>query len=156
VTKVVVRATLTPGSSIVLLRTPSGAPLFELSYVRNTGAAFGMLPGLRWVFVAISVAVLAGVAWVWFRYKPTFWPVVVALGLVIGGDIGNLVERAAGGRVTDFLYVHYWPVFNLADSAIVVGEIILVAWLLFRHDEDDGDSGGDGDDAPGSPEEPGA
>jgi signal peptidase II len=139
-TKAAVRAYLSPARSIPLL-----PGIFELSYVRNTGAAFGVMQGQRVLFVITTLAVLGGIAFVWFYYRPRGPLVVAALGLVCGGALGNLTDRVTTGRVTDFLYVHFWPVFNLADSAVVVGVCILVVWLLFYHDEDgaDADAGSD-------------
>ena len=104
-----------------------------LTHVRNTGAAFGLFPGYRPFFIATSVAVLVFVAVYWHRTQPTQWPVVVALGLVCGGAAGNLVDRAVLGKVTDFFYLAVidFPVFNVADSALVIGVGILIAWLLF-------------------------
>ncbi len=111
--------------------------IFELNYVHNTGAAFGLLAGMRPLFVLTSLVVLAGLAFVWLRYHPDGRFIVIALGLVTGGTLGNLTDRVLAGRVTDFFYLHYWPVFNVADSAIVVGVAVLVVWLLFRPDEAD-------------------
>ncbi len=130
--KAAVRAYLPPSHSIPLV-----PGVLDLNYVRNSGAAFGLLEGQRLFFILTALAVLAGIAFVWFRYKPDAWYVVPALGLVVGGALGNLADRVLVGRVTDFLYLHFWPVFNLADSAIVVGVTVLVFWLLFRHDDED-------------------
>lgn len=126
------RTQLTPSRSIVLI-----PGVFEISRVHNTGAAFGLMAGQRLLFIAVTAVVLAGIAWVWMTYRPTGRLVVMALGLVTGGALGNLVDRVAVGRVTDFLNVHPWPVFNVADSAVVVGVTILVVWLLFRPDDED-------------------
>lgn len=131
-TKAAVRALLAPARSIAII-----PGVFELSYIHNTGAAFGLMAGGRPIFIATSLLVLAGIAYVWFRYRPRGSFVVLALGLVSGGALGNLIDRVVAGQVTDFLYLHYWPVFNVADSAIVVGVAILVLWLLFRPDEED-------------------
>jgi signal peptidase II len=130
-TKVWARALLAPARSIAII-----PGVFELSYIHNTGAAFGVLAGGRSIFIATSLVVLAGIAFVWFRYHPRGSFIVLALGLVSGGALGNLIDRVVAGQVTDFLYLHYWPVFNVADSAIVVGVAILVLWLLFRPDEE--------------------
>jgi signal peptidase II len=109
--------------------------VFELSYVHNRGAAFGLMAGMQPLFIVTSLLVLGGIAYVWFRYHPNGGFIVLALGLVCGGAVGNLVDRAVSGQVTDFFYLHFWPVFNIADSAIVVGVSILVIWLLFHADE---------------------
>jgi signal peptidase II len=104
-----------------------------LSHVRNTGAAFGLLPGYQPVFMLTSIVVLVVVAAYWRRARPSGWPVVIGLALVSAGAVGNLIDRAVLGRVTDFVDVAVidFPVFNVADSAILVGVTILVAWLLF-------------------------
>jgi signal peptidase II len=108
-----------------------------LTHVRNTGAAFGLLPGYQPFFIATSLAVLVFVAVYWRRTSPARWPVVVALGLVCGGAAGNLVDRAVLGKVTDYFYVALidFPVFNVADAALVIGVGILIAWLLFGPEE---------------------
>lgn len=131
-TKAAARAYLSPSRSIPIL-----PGVFELSHVRNTGGAFGLMSGQRWLFVTTTFLVLGGIAFVWHHYRPKAWYVVTALGLVVGGALGNLTDRVLFGRVTDFLYVHLWPVFNVADSAVVVGVCTLVVWLLFVRDEDD-------------------
>ncbi len=131
VTKAIVRSTMTISESI-----PLWEDVFHLTYVRNTGAAFGLMPGQRLLFVGTSMLVLAFVAAFWRRDKPAAWPVVVSIALVTGGAVGNLIDRALIGRVTDFFHFALidFPVFNIADSAIVVGVIMLMAWLLFGPD----------------------
>jgi signal peptidase II len=125
-TKALVRARMPLGSSIELM-----APLLKLTHVRNSGAAFGMMPGRPTLFIIVSLAVLAGVGLYWWRYRPTRLPVVIALSLVAGGALGNLIDRLTSGRVTDFIEVPYIPVFNVADPCILAGVSILVWWLLF-------------------------
>ncbi len=126
-TKALVRAYMHPAQSIRLI-----GDLVQLTYVRNTGAAFGLMPGHRATFVAVSLIVLAGVAVFWWRARPTEGFVVTGLALVVGGALGNLIDRLTDplGRVTDFLELPAWPVFNVADSAIVVGALMLIGWLL--------------------------
>lgn len=116
-----------PGESIPLLRD-----VFHLTYVRNEGAAFGLFPGRQSIFMITTAVVLIVIAAYWRRSRPTAWPIVVALGLIAGGSIGNLIDRATLGRVTDFFDFTLidFPVFNIADSSIVVGVGILIAWLL--------------------------
>lgn len=129
-TKSLVRATLAVGASVPFLDG-----FMSLTHVRNTGAAFGFFPGRMPVFIAISVLVLGGIAWVWWRLKPRSTWVVIALGLVAGGATGNLIDRIIAGRVTDFFDVGWWPVFNVADIALDVGVVALLVWLLFSREE---------------------
>ena len=124
--KALVRATLVPGVAIPLL-----GPLLQLRYVRNTGAAFGMLPGHSVMFMVVALCVVGTILVYAWRIRPTRPLVVIALGLVSGGAVGNLIDRAVAGRVTDFLEIPFIPVFNVADTGIVVGTALLVWWLLF-------------------------
>lgn len=123
-----VRSSMGPGSSVPLVKG-----FFELTYVRNVGAAFGLFPGRQPVFIAVSAFVLVGVAVYWRRARPSEWPVVISLALIFGGSLGNLIDRVGVGKVTDFFYFSFidFPVFNVADIAIVGGAGLLMAWLLF-------------------------
>lgn len=104
-------------------------PFFELSYIENTGAAFSLGHGANRLFVAVSVALIA-VLVRQLRRWPADDRFLQAGGLlVLAGALGNLVDRLLYGHVVDFLYLHYWPVFNVADSCITVGALLL-AWGL--------------------------
>jgi signal peptidase II len=147
--KVAARSGLTLQQSVPLV-----PGLLKLTYVHNTGAAFGLLPGKQPLFILTSLLVLFVVAVYWRRARPSAWPVVIALALVAGGAVGNLIDRAIVGQVTDFLEFAFvsFPVFNIADASIFVGVGILMAWLLFGPtDEPVGDSASpasEGDDRP--------
>jgi signal peptidase II len=106
--------------------------LLRLTFTRNEGAAFGMLPGNVVLFIPVHVIVLLVIAgYVWRRRPERPW-LIAALGLVAGGAIGNLIDRVVFGWVTDFIQIPFdFPVFNVADSAVVVGVCMLVWWLLF-------------------------
>lgn len=104
----------------------------RLHLVHNTGAAFGLGQDLDTVIAVVALVFVAGVAWAsWGGRRLSFSPVL--LGMVLGGAVGNLADRAArsgdgflGGAVVDFIDLQWWPVFNAADSAIVVAGVILV------------------------------
>jgi signal peptidase II len=109
-------------------------PFFNLTYVHNTGAAFSLLSNAggwqRWLFSGLAI-VMSSVIYVWIRrLKPGETLMAIALSLVLGGAIGNLVDRIAFGYVIDFLDVYYrnwhWPAFNIADSAICIGVALMV------------------------------
>lgn len=127
-TKYLVRADLSPvGTSVPVI-----GRLLRLTYTRNEGAAFGMLPGGRVAFMVVSFTVVTVIAGYVLRRRPERPWMIVALGLVLGGAIGNLIDRAYFGWVTDFIQVPFdFPVFNVADSSVVVGVAMLVWWLLF-------------------------
>src|SRR5207302_9836252 len=109
--------------------------LVRLDYTRNTGAAFSIFPTGSWAFAAIALVVSAGIV-VYYR-RVAGGPVVLrlALGLVLGGALGNLIDRVRLGYVIDFIDLRWWPVFNLADSAIVVGVVLLALQSLVRLEE---------------------
>ncbi len=103
--------------------------VFQLRYTTNPGGAFGLFGGLTWLFVTVSVLVVGAILVASF-HLPTRTS-AVALGLVLAGAVGNLTDRVIrgsgfSGRVVDFLDFHVWPVFNVADSAIVIGAALLL------------------------------
>lgn len=118
-------------------------PVFDLTLLHNTGAAFSFLAGAggwqRWLF-ALLAAVVSVVLVVWIkRLKAHETWLAIALALVLGGALGNLYDRVLLGYVVDFISVHYrqnyFPAFNLADSAISVGAVMLIIdtlWLSRR------------------------
>lgn len=123
-TKAVVTTTL-PSHPVKLL-----AGAVYLDYARNTGAAFSILPGGGFAFAAIALVVSLGIL-VYYR-RVSGGPLAVRLGLalILGGAIGNLVDRIRLGYVVDFIDLRWWPVFNLADSAVVVGVVVLIGHSL--------------------------
>ena len=115
--------------------------VLRLVYTTNSGGAFGLGQSAPWLFAGATIVVSVIIVAVSFRMTSPL--VAVALGLVLGGALGNLTDRAVNGpgltgRVTDFIDVRVWPVFNLADSAIVIGAILLAVSSL-RHAEPDPD-----------------
>jgi len=104
---------------------PQLADYFRITHVSNTGAAFGLFPEGSLIFAVIAVVVGAVIIVYNYRLPAGHRMLRVALGLQLGGAFGNLVDRLRLGHVTDFLDFGPWPVFNLADMAIVAGVIIL-------------------------------
>jgi signal peptidase II len=121
ITKHLIRSNLLLGERVTVI-----PGLFSLSYVRNTGAAWGMLSGLNNWLIVLSALMLAAI--VGFRHKfisPDRLISRIAVGLMIGGIVGNLVDRVRLGYVVDFAdfywRTHHFPAFNVADSAICIG-----------------------------------
>lgn len=124
--KALVVKTMLPGDSFRLIFG------IEISHVRNTGAAFGLFAGrgqvLFWVALGIVVIMLfwffrsQGNAGAWYY---------LGVGLIVGGSAGNLIDRVFRGTVVDYVDLGWWPVFNLADIAIVAGVLTITALLLF-------------------------
>jgi signal peptidase II len=113
--------------------SPVLSRLFKITYITNTGAAFGMFPQLGTVFMTVAIVVVVGII-IFHRHLPieSVW-VRVSLGLQLGGAMGNLVDRVLRGYVVDFVDSGFWPIFNVADLAIVVGVLIL-AYCLWNEE----------------------
>jgi signal peptidase II len=137
--KVAVLKYLAPGVHIEVVKG-----FATLTLVMNPGLAFGLLgsvpPGWRWVVVLLSITALVVLARVALRVLPEgTWIDHLAIAFIFGGAIGNLIDRTRFGAVVDFvdlhLYGYHWPAFNIADSAITVGVILLGLRLgLSKHD----------------------
>ena len=114
-------------------RQPIFSAWFDLVYVTNTGVAFGLFRNVPQLFTFIPLLICAGAVYIYVVYLPTQnrW-LQVALGLVLGGGIGNVLDRLRYGYVVDFVRVGRWPVFNVADSAICVGMAIMAVYLLLN------------------------
>ncbi len=130
ITKIVVVASIEPRRPISII-----GDTVTLRLVRNSGAAFSMATGYTWVLTVVAVAVVAGIVRYSSRLRSPWW--ALGLGLILGGALGNLVDRLfrdpgpLRGHVVDFVSVGWWPVFNVADSAVVCGAVLLVALTLF-------------------------
>ena len=111
--------------------------LFSLTYVENKGAAFGMMANMRWVFIIFTIAVIAVLFYVIFKKKIKSKMFTASAILLIGGGIGNLIDRIFLGYVIDYLSISFFPpVCNFADYCISVGTVMLIVYLLFFYDAD--------------------
>jgi signal peptidase II len=124
ITKSLATRTIGRGEVVELL------PFFDLRRIKNTGIAFGQFTQQQSIVMVLTVA---AIAWMFVFFarsgarSPFFPP---AVGMLAGGALSNLVDRIRDGGVTDFLHIHHWPIFNLADSFIVVGVALLLLGLL--------------------------
>ncbi|MGD1993708.1 MAG: signal peptidase II [Anaerolineae bacterium] len=138
VTKGLIVARMTLGQSMDL--TPWLAPVFRLTYITNTGVAFGLFPGLGDFFIIVDLVVVV-VLMIYNRWLPAGnWIMRVALGFQLGGALGNVTDRLLRGAVVDFLDLNFWPlktwpVGNLADVSIVAGVVLLGIMILFEGKE---------------------
>ncbi|MEV0030948.1 signal peptidase II [Nocardia sp. NPDC050793] len=134
-TKTIAVATLEPGEPVYLV-----GDFARFTLVRNPGAAFSMATGMTWLLTLVAAAVVIGVIRIGRTLRSLWW--AIGLGLVLGGALGNLIDRlfrAPGplqGHVVDFVAIGWWPVFNVADSAIVCGAILLVVLTVFGFEPD--------------------
>lgn len=139
ITKAIVRQTLVPYMPHEVI-----PHVLNWTLVFNRGAAFSFLEDSSgwqtWLFGALAIAVSIALA-VWLaRTRRGEWRTALPLALIIGGALGNLIDRVIHGRVTDFIQVYWhtwsWPAFNVADSAITVGAVLLIAVGLFAGKRD--------------------
>ncbi len=138
VTKAVIRQLLLDSGTNSI---PILGQWFKLTYVENRGAAFGLFQNQSVFFIIVGVLVVGGIL-VGQRYIPGHkTALALCLGMQLGGAVGNMVDRIRYGHVFDFMELPHWPVFNVADSAIVVGVAILAYHLLTSPSEPSPPSG---------------
>lgn len=128
ITKLIVLKTLTSVGTMPVLQN-----IFHLTYCENRGAAFGILQNQTWIFIIITVAVLVAVIYFMVRTRPKNIWLNFSLILLIGGALGNFVDRIFRGFVIDFLdfRIINFPIFNVADCFVVVGAILLGIYIIF-------------------------
>jgi len=110
---------------------PALENIFRITHTANTGAVFGLFQGTGMFFAGLAVVVAGAIVYINLTLPGRQWLLRLALGLQLGGALGNLIDRLRQGHVTDFIDVGPWYIFNLADMAIV-GGVILFAMLLLR------------------------
>lgn len=109
------------------------APFFQITHIGNTGIAFGLFSGGSMIFALVAMAVTGAIFYFAYTLPSGYMTMRVILGIILGGAIGNLIDRLRQGYVTDFLDFGPWPVFNVADMAVVFGAIALA--ILMFHEE---------------------
>jgi signal peptidase II len=131
-TKALVVANLVPGQQVRVL-----GDLVQIWHAQNRGAAFSLFQGGSIIFLVVSVLSLAMVAYFHRSLRERTWWVHLVLGIILGGTLGNFVDRLRQGYVTDWISIGIgdtrWPTFNVADSSIVVGIGALVLYLLLTN-----------------------
>ena len=106
--------------------------LLNLTYVENRGAAFGILSNQRWLFIVLTCLLMLVVFFLLFRYQNHTILTFLACGLILGGGVGNLIDRIWMGYVVDYISVSFFPpVFNFADCAVVIGTALFVIHVIF-------------------------
>ncbi len=123
--KFIIQRQMSPGESFPVIED-----IFHITYIQNTGAAFGIFRGHNVLFIIISLAALV---FILFFSRDILGKTLlpnISRGLILGGIISNLIDRIGIGCVIDFLDFQVWPVFNLADSGISIGAVLLIIQLL--------------------------
>lgn len=131
VTKMIVQIFFEEGQSIPVIKN-----VFHFTYYRNPGAAFNVLAYRRGFFIVIALVVLMIIIYYYNKVPLDKHYVRTALALEFGGVSGNLFDRVIEGYVVDFLDFRIWPVFNIADTAIVIG-VILLSWQILTWPEEE-------------------
>lgn len=103
---------------------------FSLDPIINYGAAFSLLQGQKWLFIALSIVVILVSLYYYPKLKSYS---VIAVSLIVGGTLGNLIDRLAHSGVWDFISFSFWPSFNIADSCLTIGAFML-AYYLLKHE----------------------
>ena len=111
---------------------PALAKVLEIHYITNTGVAFGLFQGGGLVFKLLPIVISVVILYYYMTLQAGQWLIRLALGLQMSGALGNLIDRLRIGHVIDFIHVPYWPVFNVADSAVTTGTVLLVLLLLWE------------------------
>jgi signal peptidase II len=111
-------------------------PYARIIHINNTGAAFGMGQGYNILFATLAVLVGIGIIYYFPKVSKEDWTLRIAMGLQLGGAWGNLVDRLREGRVTDFISLGNFAVFNVADSSITIGVIILLIGVVIKERRD--------------------
>lgn len=125
--KLVVQQDMIVGQSIPIIHK-----IFHFTYVQNTGGAFGILRGCTNLFIIVSIMVIVLIVYFMFKEGKRDTFIKIVFSIVLGGAISNLIDRVRLGYVVDFIDFQVWPVFNIADSAITVGMILLLIYLFFK------------------------
>lgn len=126
-TKYLASSRLTGGKTVQFL-----PGIVQFRYAENTGMAFSMLSGARWIFITFTVIICAGVLWYLFSNKCSSLWVYWSLGVIVSGGMGNLIDRAFNGFVVDFIEPVFvsFAVFNIADCAVTCGAVVMAGYLL--------------------------
>ncbi|MCB9359407.1 signal peptidase II [Candidatus Woesearchaeota archaeon] len=103
-------------------------PFFSLTFVTNTGAAFGILKGSIWFLALVSIAVMSAIIYYLPKMEEKY---LLPAALILGGTIGNLLDRLFIGFVTDFISLGWWPSFNIADSSLSIGFVWILLIILY-------------------------
>ncbi len=120
-TKGYIQATMYPGESTAVLGN-----LISFTYVLNPGGAFGLFPGSRWMITGISAILISLAVYKQREIRQAGSTLSIAITLGIAGALGNMIDRIRLGEVIDFIDLGFWPVFNVADIAVISGVVLII------------------------------
>ena len=122
--KSLVESSMRLGESITVI-----PGVLYITYIKNSGGAFGILAGQGWVLLVGSAVAVGAVFWILLSGTPS-WLITTGCGLLLGGAAGNLLDRLVSGEVTDYAHFRFWYIFNAADAGIVLGVALLLLAAL--------------------------
>ena len=123
-TKFLIKQNLQLSQSIPIIKN-----ILHLTYVTNTGSAFGLFKGFNLIFIFFSIIVIAAIFYFTQKIKENEKVLLFSIGLLFGGTLGNLIDRLLYGSVVDFIDLRIWPIFNIADSAVTMSIMLLIVLL---------------------------
>lgn len=133
VTKEIVRRTVAISGKIEVIKG-----YFEIGYAGNTGAVFGTFRGQNRILIVVSIVAIGFIILYYRQFKDSIW-MKISLGLLMGGALGNLIDRVVFHYVTDFIrvrwwlmHLRWWPAFNIADASVCVGAAMLIVGMIKR------------------------
>lgn len=129
-TKLIVQQDMIIGQSIPVIHK-----IFHFTYVQNSGGAFGILRGQTNLFIIISIIVILFIFYFMLKEEKKDYYIKTVFSFILGGAISNLIDRMRLGYVVDFIDFQVWPVFNIADSAISIGMVLLFIRLFFKKEK---------------------
>lgn len=124
--KVYIQETMTVGMSLPII-----TDVFHITYIVNPGAAFGILENQRIFFIFIAIAMILVVAYIYPKIPSNSGFLRLGIALLVGGAIGNVIDRVKSGYVVDFFDFRIWPIFNIADITIVAGVTLIIYSMVF-------------------------
>lgn len=131
ISKLIVSQTIPLEQSVTVIEN-----VLYFTYTHNPGVAFGLFEGAFWLFIPITIIISAALIWWLVKNRPVHLLMRIASGLILAGGIGNLIDRIFLGYVRDFIHVNInFAIFNIADSLVVIGAILLGIYVLFIHDK---------------------
>ena len=137
ISKILISNLMSVGQSFQIVRN-----FFNITYVRNAGAAWSILSGKTWLLIIVSLIIISLIVFYIYKNKPKSNIEKISYSMILGGAIGNLLDRIIYGYVVDFLdfniFGYDYPIFNLADSFILVGVILLVIYTWRCNDGNQG------------------
>lgn len=126
--------------SLLLHESKAGIDgVFDFFYIHNDGAGFGLFSGKMWLFVSVTILIVIYLLYLIYRHRDAKWYLTLSYGLLLGGAIGNFIDRILYGYVIDMIRLQFmsFPIFNIADMALSIGVVLLIIQVLLDQNSED-------------------